>query len=459
MIQKQLFDDINNIENFNKANSHGIKYLKESFTRSVFPTDQALSDLSFFDEPIPTDFTPTMDIINKLNKYGAPGTVSQVGGRYFGFVDGSMVPAGLASRILSDYWDQNTAMYAMSPIASKLESVVEKWLVDLFSLPKSTKAGFVSGSSMATLCGLAAARYKILKNNNWDINKKGLNGSPSIRIVTGNQVHSTVLKAVGLLGLGIDNIEFVETDDQGRIIPNKIPPLDENTILILQAGNVNTGAFDNIKTIIDGIEISPWIHIDGAFGLPCRFVKELKTLTAGMEFADSWSFDGHKTLNTPYDNGILLCKDADALVGALKMSGAYIPPSENRDGINFTPEMSRRARVIELWATLRSLGRRGLNDMIYGLHLRTKQFAKELKDIGFEILNDIHFNQILLCFKDGETTMSILKVVQDDGICWCGKSVWKGKDVIRISVSSWATTEEDISISAASFKRAKSLFN
>ena len=339
---------------------------------------------------------------------------------------------------------------------SKLESIVEKWLNELFNLPETTKASFVSGSSMATFCGLAAARYKILQRNNWDINRKGLYGAPLIRIVTGNQVHSTVLKAIALLGFGKDNIEFVGTDNQGRIIPGNIPKLDDNTILILQAGNVNTGSFDDFDTICRQAKtFNPWIHIDGAFGLLCGASGALRHLTSGIEFADSWSFDGHKTLNTPYDNGILLCKDGEALAGAMEMTGSYINRSENRDGILYTPEMSRRARIIELWATLKSLGKNGISEMINGLHIRTKQFAKELQDARFEILNEIHFNQILVFYKDSKTTMEILKGIQQLGVCWCGNTKWKGKDVIRISVCSWATTESDISLSVGSFIKAK----
>jgi len=458
MIQNKLFNEIRNKNIFTLAKDYGLEYLETVFERNVFPDKTALKNLSKFDEPLSDGFTSSGEILKKLNEFGAPASVAQVGGRYFGFVDGGVVPAGLSSRLLSDFWDQNTAMYAMSPIASKLETVVQKWLRELFRLPETMVAGFVSGSSMATFCGLAAARYRILQRNEWDINQKGLYGAPRVRIVTGNQAHSTVIKAVTLLGMGKGNIEFAETDSQGRIIPEKIPPLDSNTILILQAGNVNTGSFDDFKTICEkAVSARPWIHIDGAFGLPCRAVNELKHLTSGMEMADSWSFDGHKTLNTPYDNGIILCNDEEALTASLRMSGPYIGQNENRDGILYTPEMSRRARIIELWATLKSLGKIGIGEMIYGMHLRAKQFAKELEDADFEILNEIHFNQVLVHYRDNETTLKILKKVQELGICWCGSSKWGGKDVIRISVCSWATTEKDITLSAGSFIKAREL--
>jgi glutamate/tyrosine decarboxylase-like PLP-dependent enzyme len=261
---------------------------------------------------------------------------------------------------------------------------------------------------------------------------------------------------VSLLGFGTDNIEFVETDNQGRIIPDKIPELDKNSILILQAGNVNTGSFDDFDTIINQCkEKNPWIHIDGAFGLLCAAVKELKHLTKSINMADSWSFDGHKALNTPYDNGILLCRDEEAIKSAMAIAGSYINTDGNRNGIAYTPEMSRRARIIELWATLKSLGKNGLSEMIYGLHLRAKQFADELDNLGFEIINDVQFNQVLVFYKENNLTMRILKKIQDSGVCWCGSSKWKSMDVIRISVCSWVTTSKDISLSVSAFNNAK----
>ena len=300
MIQKKLFNEIRNRELFDSANAYGLEYLESVFERHVFPSQDAIENLSEFDEPLQKEFISSGEILKKLNSYGSPASVAQVGGRYFGFVDGSIVPAGLSARILSDFWDQNTAMYAMSPISSKLEDVVQKWLIDLFHLPDTTVASFVSGSSMATFCGLAAGRFRILERRNWDVSRKGLFAAPPVRIVTGNQAHSTVYKAVSLLGLGTDNIELVETDSQGRIIAESLPVLDDNTILILQAGNVNTGSFDDFKTICRAAKKSnAWIHIDGAFGLLCAASGRLKHLTSGMETADSWSFDGHKTLNTP----------------------------------------------------------------------------------------------------------------------------------------------------------------
>lgn len=457
-IQKEMFNEIKDASIFKLSKDFGVKYLSEVFERNVYPEEEALNNLKVFDEELPDEFTPSKRILNMLNSFGAPATSPIVGGRYFGFVNGGVVPAGLASRILADFWDQNTGLQVISPIASKLEIVVEKWLREIFNLPGDTVAGFVSGTSMATFCGLAAARYRILIRNGWDVNTSGLFNAPNIRVVAGNQAHSTVHKAIGLLGFGNNNVEWIETDEQGRIKTNLVPELDSNTILILQAGNVNSGSYDDFEILCEKArKANAWVHIDGAFGLWASAAEELKHLTKGIEKANSWSVDGHKTLNTPYDSGIVLCEDKEALVSALHMSGSYIVLGSERDGMFYTPEMSRRARIIELWATMRSLGKNGISDMITGLHQRALQFAEELKSAGFQILNDVVFNQVLVYFENDISTLDILRKLQELRICWCGGAKWEGKDVIRISVCSWATTEKDVSLSVESFVRAREL--
>ena len=458
MIQDKMFFEIGEKSVLKKAQEYAYEYLEKAFNREVYPTADAISNLKYFEEEFPQNSSNTNDILRQLHEYGSPATVAQIGGRYFGFVNGGIVPAGLAARLLSDFWDQNTAMQVISPISSKLETVVEEWLRQIFKLPRRTVAGFVSGTSSATFCGLAAARYRTLKKSGWDINQKGLFGAPVTRIVTGREAHSTVLKAIGLLGFGRENIEWVETDDQGRITPELVPELDSNTILILQAGNVNSGSFDAFYEICaKAKDADAWIHIDGAFGLWAAAVKQLKYLTRGMEKANSWSVDGHKTLNTPYDCGIILCEDEEALISALHMTGSYIVLGTERDGMFYTPEMSRRARIIELWATMKYLGKAGINEMVYGLHKKAKKFADQLEKNGFEILNDVVFNQVLVHCNNDELTRQTLKNIQEMRVCWCGGSRWKGKDVIRISVCSWATTDEDISLSLESFIKAREL--
>ncbi len=460
-IQHKMFEDLKTKTVFKSAQNFGFEYLDDVFSRNVYPTKQALEDLSNFDENLPENCSDANDVLAKLHQYGNKATTATLGGRYFGFVCGSAVPVGIAAKNLASFWDQSPSMNVLSPVSNKLESVVQNWLVELFELPKTTVAGFVSGTSAANLCALAAARYHIYEKNNWDINKQGLRNAPEIRIVTGKQAHSTVLKAISILGLGIDNIEWVDVDEQGRIMPDAIPELDKNTLLILQAGNVNSGAYDNFDSICDKAQkADAWVHIDGAFGLWAQTVNKLKHLTKGIEKADSWAVDGHKTLNTPYDSGIVLCKNEKALIHALQMSGSYIIRSEERDGMFYTPEMSRRSRVIELWAILKYLGKKGIDEMILTMHIRAKQFASEIQNIdGFEIKNNVVFNQVLVSCQTDELTEKTLQKIQELRDCWLGGSVWFDKKVMRVSICSWATTEEDINIAVKSFEKALSLVN
>ncbi len=455
-LQDQMFLEIRNKRPFELAQQYAFDYLEHVFDRNVYPTEEALNKLSIFDEELPVASANAKDVIEQLHTYGSQATTATLGGRYFGFVTGSALPVGMAAKNLATYWDQAPAMHVLSPIGSKLEAVVEKWLIDLFGLPENTAAGFVSGTSAANLCGLAAARYRILKRNDWDVNEKGLRNAPEIRIVTGKQAHSTVLKAVGILGLGKESIEWAAVDDQGRIVAESIPELNQNTILILQAGNVNSGAFDNFNAICEKAQkANAWIHIDGAFGLWAEAVSKLKYLTKGIEKASSWAVDGHKTLNTPYDCGIVMCSDPEAMTAALHMSGSYIVESPERDGMFYTPEMSRRARVMELWAIMKYLGKNGIDEMILNMHHRAKQFAKEIGALkGFHVENDIVFNQVLVRCDSDALTQQVLHNIQKLRTCWLGGSVWFGKKVMRVSICSWATTESDITISIESFEKA-----
>lgn len=458
-LQDNMFLQVRNKEIFKQAQTYAFNYLETVFDRNVYPTEAAIDNLTIFDEELPMHTTTAESVLEQLHTYGSPATTATLGGRYFGFVTGSAVPVGLAAKNLGTYWDQAPAMNVLSPIGSKLEAVVEKWLVALFNLPTNTVAGFVSGTSSANLCGLAAARYRILQRNNWDINKKGLRNAPKIRIVTGTQAHSTVLKAIGILGLGQENIERLAVDNQGRIIPELIPELDENTILILQAGNVNSGAFDNFEMICEKAKkTNTWVHVDGAFGLWAGAVKELKHLTKGVEHASSWAVDGHKTLNTPYDCGIVLCADKEAITAALHMSGSYIVESTERDGMFYTPEMSRRARIIELWSILKYLGKEGVDEMILTMHQRATQFAQEISKVeGFSVQNEVVFNQVLVKCDSDAITEQVLRNIQMQRECWLGGSIWFDKKVMRVSICSWATTQDDITTSVSSFKKALQL--
>lgn len=441
---------------FEKAKSYAYDYLETLYHRPVFPTDEAIEGLKVFDEPFPDTPADSDQTLRMLHEHGSPATVAQAGGRYYGFVCGGVAPAAAAARWLSDVWDQNAGMYILSPIASRLETVCETWLIDILGLPGETAAGFVGGTMTATMCGLAAGRNTVLKQQGWDVISKGLFGAPPIRIVLGEQAHATVFKALAILGIGENRIERVPVDDQGRMIAKAVPELDDRTILILQAGNVNSGAFDPLEELCGRAnEAAAWVHIDGAFGLWAAGSGSKKHLVHGMEKADSWAADAHKTLNAPYDCGIVLCRDREALVTAMHLSGSYIQYSEQRDGFLYTPDMSRRARGIDLWVTLRSLGRSGIEELVDGLCERAVQFADRLRSHGFRILNDVVFNQVLVACDTPEETRAVLEAVQRSGECWCGGAEWSGEPVIRVSVCSWVTTAENVEQSVRAFVRAR----
>lgn len=458
-LQQRMFAEMRDGAVFDRAHAHALRYVEEVFRRNVYPSAEALEKLAVFEEEMPAQPAAAEDVIELLHRHGSPATVAQIGGRYFGFVCGSAVPAGLAAKHLATYWDQNSGMYVLSPLAGTLERVVEGWLRSLLRLPETTVAGFVSGTSAANLCGLAAARYRLLQHLGWDVNRDGLFGAPRIRVVAGKQAHSTVMKAIALLGFGQGTVELVEVDHQGRIDPERLPQLDERTLLILQAGNVNSGSFDDFSRICARArQAGAWIHVDGAFGLWAAATRRFGHLTAGMEQAHSWAVDGHKTLNTPYDCGIILCADGEALASALHMTGSYIIRSDDRDGMVFTPEMSRRARIVELWATLKYLGASGVDELVTTLHERAVQFAAEVGALdGFAVLNEVVFNQVLVACASDETTDRVLERIQALRECWVGGSSWQGRRVIRVSVCSWATTAEDISRAVRSFAQALSM--
>ncbi len=441
---------------FSRAVAHGQAYLRQGQDRNVAPTREAQAALAAFREPLPEKVGDPTCILDTLHRLGSPGTVAQTGGRFFGLVNGGVIPAALAARLLADAWDQNAVLHAVSPTNAALEETCQNWLVDLLGLPEKTVAGFVTGTSMAIVCGLAAARWRLCERQGYDVNAVGLAGAPPLRIVTGRHAHSTVLKAVALLGFGTGSIEYAEVDEQGRLQPDTLPALDDKTILILQAGNVNSGAFDPIRACCERAKAAgAWVHIDGAFGLWAAACARLRHLTDGLALAQSWSVDGHKTLNTPYDSGISLCADPEAVLKALQNSGAYIMYSEQRDGMLYTPEMSRRARAVDLWAALKYLGREGVDLMVYSLHQRARQFAEELSAAGFTIVNDVVFNQVMVDVGDQEQTDAVIARIRDSGEAWVGGSLWFGKPVIRISVCSWATSASDVSRAVAAFVAAR----
>lgn len=433
-------------------------YLSGVDDRAVFPSENAIAGLDALGPDISEHGRDDEQVLDLLIERGGPATVAQGGGRYFGFVNGGVLPVALAARIVADAWDQNAAMGVMSPVAAKTEALAQDWLVDLLGLPKGCVAGFVSGTSTATLAGLLAARGALLARLGWDVNARGLFGAPPLRVVTGAQCHGTVLKAIAMAGIGTDGVTFAPVDDNGAIRAETLPPLDANTIVISQAGHVVTGAFDPVGAICRAAKTAgSWVHVDGAFGLWAAASRRFAHLTDGLELADSWSADAHKTLNLPYDSGIVFCRDPQALTGALHNSGSYIVLGTGaRDGMLTTPEMSRRARGIEIWAALAHLGRSGVAALVDQLHDRACQFAQGLEAAGFTVLNRVNFNQVAVACDTDQATNATLSRLQQSGEAWASGAVWAGREVIRISVCSWATTPDDVERTIATMITARS---
>ncbi|MDP4263520.1 MAG: aminotransferase class V-fold PLP-dependent enzyme [Bacteroidota bacterium] len=434
-----------------QAKEYAVKYLLELPEKRVFPDEAALKELEKLSVPLPGSSTDPEKVLEVLNTIGSRNTVASNGGRYFGFVFGGTLPVTLAANWLASAWDQNAVFKLSSPIAAQTEKIAGKWLLDLLKLPADSAVGFVTGTTMANFCGVLAARQLIYERLGWNSKAHGINGAPPIRIIVGEEVHASMLRALILAGFGLENLVKVPTDDQGRIIAAKMPELDASTLVCLQAGNVNTGAIDPIKEICQlAREKRAWVHIDGAFGLWAAVSPMKSHLIEGCGLADSWAIDLHKWLNVPYDSGLVICKDPKALQNALAVSAAYLPDSVEPDPYFYTPEMSRRARGVETWAAIYSLGQKGVIELIERCCGYAELFASDLKKAGFRVLNDVVLNQVLVSFGDAALTNRIIKKIQEDGTCWCGGTIWKGTTAMRISVSSWMTTKKDIQRSAAS---------
>ena len=431
------------------------RYITLIRDRSVAPSPDAIARLQELGVPLAEEPTDPAQVLALLDAVGSPATVASTGGRYFGFVIGGTLPASLAANWLAGAWDQNAAMRVMSPVAAKAEEIVREWTLDLLGLPVESGVGFVTCTTMANFSGLAAARSAILHRFGWNVEEDGLFGAPGIRLVVGQEVHVSLLRALTLLGLGRSRVVTVPTDGQGRMRADALPALDERTIVCIQAGSVNTGAFDPAKEICARArEAGAWVHVDGAFGMWGAVSPLYAPLLEGVHQANSWAIDCHKWLNVPYDSGMVVVRDANHLRKALSWgSAAYLTQSSGREPWQFTPDASRRARGIELWAALRSLGRRGLREMIERNCRQARLFAERLRAAGFTILNEIVLNQVLVSFGAPDETRRIISELQADGTCWCGGTVWQGHTAMRISVSCWATTDDDVERSVAAMIR------
>ncbi len=427
------------------------RYLDGLDDRPVFPPAAGLAGLAAFDEPLPAAPQDPAATLALLDDAGSPATVASAGGRYFGFVIGGSLPATVAANWLAGVWDQNAGLNAASPVAAKLEGVALGWLLDVLGLPAESAGGFVTGATMANFSGLAAARHAVLRQVGWDAEAQGLFGAPPITVIVGEEVHVSLLKALGLLGFGRERVVRVPVDAQGRMRADVLPAISGPTIVCIQAGNVNSGAFDPAAEIIQAAHAAnAWVHVDGAFGLWAAAAPARAHLMAGVAEADSWATDAHKWLNVPYDSGLVFCRRAADLRGALSHNkAAYLQESAQREPMEYTPEMSRRARGIEVWAALRSLGRAGLADLIERCCRYATRLAERLSAAGYDILNDVELNQVLVSFGTDEQTQRVVRALQQDGTEWCGGTVWHGRAAMRISVSSGATTEADIERSLA----------
>jgi len=435
-----------------------LRYIEGRDERRVAPSDEAIERLALLDEPLPERPTDPRIVLQMLDEIGSPATVASSSGRYFGFVTGGVLPAALAANLMAGVWDQNAGYRVMSPVAARLEDVCLKWLREVLGLPAGAGGGFVTGATMANLSALAAARRAVLLKAGWNVEEDGLIGAPPIRVVAGDEVHVSLLKALSLLGLGRARVERAPVDDQGRMRADALPDLSNTTIVCIQAGNVNTGAFDPAKEVCAAArDAGAWVHVDGAFGLWAVASPRLAHLSAGFAEADSWATDAHKWLNTPYDNGIVFVREAEHLRAAMTVGAAYLIAGDEREPSQYTPDMSRRARGIEIWAALRSLGRTGLADLIERTCRHAARFAEGLRAAGYEILNDVTLNQALVSFGDDQTTRRVIEAIQADGTCWLGGTMWQGRAAMRISVSSWATTEDDVERSLDAIIRIASL--
>lgn len=432
------------------------RYAAEIGARRVFPDDAALKALAAFDEPLPDRGASAEETIALLDRLGSPASVATTGGRYFGFVTGAALPAALAADWLVATWDQPALAPVAGPGVAAVEQVAARWTLDALHLPASMSVVFPASASFGTIVGLAAARRAVLLRQGWDVDERGLNGAPRLRVIVSAETHSTLVKGLGVLGLGRKAAEIVPTDDQGRLRADLLPPLDATTIVCAQAGNVNSGAFDPLAEIAAKTRAAgAWLHVDGAFGLWARASGRFASLAAGAEHADSLTTDGHKWLNTPYDCGIAIVKEQAMLTGAMSLAAAYLPADEIPPAKDSLIELSRRARGVTVWAALRSLGRDGLAALIERSCDHAKALADGLAALGYDIHNDVVLNQVVASFGDKARTDAIRRHVERAGEAWVGPTEWRGRPSFRLSVSSHATTSDDVERTIRAFRAAR----
>ena len=437
-------------ELLNETTRRAVRFLESLPGRHVAAARDAGELVPALGGALPRKGVPASEVIVWLDEIGGQGVIASAGPRYFGFVTGGALPASLAASWLAAAWDQNAFSEVSSPVGAAIERVAMRWVLEALDLPADAGVAFVTGATMANFTALTAARRAVLRAHGHDADRHGLYAAPEITVVVSEQAHATLFKALGMLGLGRDRVVRVPADDQGRMRADALPDLNGPAIVCTQAGNVNTGAFDPVGAVCDAVRAHDvWVHVDGAFGLWARVSSRLGEPTLGIERADSWATDAHKWLNVPYDSGLAIVRDAGALRGAMSVQADYLPDRTSREPFEFTPETSRRMRGLEVWAAIASLGRDGVEELVEHNCRQARRFAAGLRDAGCEILNDVVLNQVLVAFGDDRTTTDVIRGVQRDGTCWCGGTSWNGRAAMRISVSSWATTDDDVERSLA----------
>ena len=433
------------------------RYLSQIDERRVWPARDALAALSAFDARLQEHPIPAGEVVEELDRLASPATMAIAGPRFFGFVNGSGLPASVAANWLSTAWAHHGGYWVLSPAGTTIEQVALRWTKELLGLPADSGGAFVTGTTVAHVTGLAAARSALLAQVGWNVEADGLFGAPPITVVVGAEAHPSLYKALGIIGLGRDRVVTVPVDSQGRMRADELPTTSAPTIVCVQAGNVNTGAFDPFRDIAKRVKdsrVPTWVHVDGAFGLWARVAPARAHLADGIELADSWATDGHKWLNSPYDCGIAIVRDGEALRRAMSTSAAYLPSgTEYANLSDYTPEMSRRPRGVDVWAVFRSLGRSGLAELVERHCRLARRFADAFTAEGFPVLNEVVLNQVLVSFGDPERTRKVIAAIQEDGTCWCGVTVWQGMTAMRVSVISWATTEADVDRSVEAILR------
>jgi aromatic-L-amino-acid decarboxylase len=437
------------------ADRRARRYLAGVTEQDVFPGPQALAGLERFDEPLPGHGLPAESTLQLLDEAGSPATIVSNGPRYFGFVIGATLPAAAAAERLAAAWDQCASSFVNSPVADRVERTAARWALEILDLPRRSAVAFGTSASACGLACLTAARRSLLARQGWDFDADGLAGAPPLRAIVPESVHVTILKALRVLGFGTRHLVRAAVDGHGRVDPERLPELDDRTILCLQAGEVNTGEFDLFEPLAARAkDAGAWVHVDGAFGLWARAAAGLRQLTAGVEGADSWTTDGHKWLNTPYDGAMGICRDADALAGAMNSDAVYAAASADSQK-NLGIEFSRRARGIPIWAALRTLGRDGVAELVERHCRQARRLADGLRDAGFEVLNRVQLNQVLARLETDEATRAVQQAASDSGRIWFGSSVWQGRAAVRLSVSSWRTTDADVDASVELLARLK----